>query len=218
MRDHRHDPLAIAALADRPVVLGPSFTACPECASLHGDLRAIIAAIALATTPARPRDYRLTEDDARRLRSTGLRGWLRAFGTPFDTVSRPIATSLTALGLVGLLLGTVPNALGGLAASAGAAPSDVRLAPVGAPVGEGAVAASAAPTVESLQLEAPSAPLHGLGAPGPVDGAGSAPRVDSPPVRPPDQAPLLALSGAMAAAGLGLFGLRRLTRRRGAMR
>ncbi|HYH92212.1 MAG TPA: hypothetical protein VD763_03550, partial [Candidatus Saccharimonadales bacterium] len=201
--------LMIAAAADRGALLGPGFGSCPECTSLHGDLRAIVAAIALATTPRRPRDYRLTEDDARRLRSTGIRGWLRAFATPADTISRPIATTLAALGLVGLLVGTVPATIGDLAPGAGAAPGDSTHSTAGG---------SAGPTVESLQLEAPSAPIHGLGGPGPADGDGSAPRAVGPGGPVTDPTPLLVLSGSMVVAGLGLFGLRRSVRRRRAMR
>ena len=56
--------------------------ACTECAALHHDLRSIAAAMPQLPVPARPRDFRLTPEQAASLRPGGLRGLLAAFSGP----------------------------------------------------------------------------------------------------------------------------------------
>jgi hypothetical protein len=85
---------------------------CPGCAALRDDLAAIRAALGAFPAPARRRDYRLTDEDAARLRPTAWRrfvGWLRAPGTSV----RPLATGLATLGIAGLLLTAGLPGLGG---------------------------------------------------------------------------------------------------------
>jgi hypothetical protein len=129
----RHDPALIAALADRDATaaLGPAELAtardqlqhCAECAALHRDLLDLMVGLQVASTPTRPRDFRLTTADAERLQPRGLRRLLRSIGSARDTVTRPLAIGLTTLGLVGVLAGTVPGALPlGDAASGGSDP------------------------------------------------------------------------------------------------
>lgn len=120
--DHaRHDPALIAALADRdatdalrPVELDQArvqLERCADCAALRRDLVDLMAGLQLASTPARPRDFRLTAADAARLQPRGLRAFLRTIGSARDNLTRPLAIGLTTLGLVGVLVGTVPGAL-----------------------------------------------------------------------------------------------------------
>ena len=72
----------------------------------------------MAWTPRRPRDLLLTTGDVARLRPTPWRRLLGSIGSPRDAVTRPLAIGFTALGLVGLLLTSVPlGAVGGSAAS-----------------------------------------------------------------------------------------------------
>lgn len=84
---------------------------CQGCAQLLADLAALrVAARALPVRP-RTRDFRLTPADAARLRPTAARrllGWLTG---PRSSV-RPLAGSLAALGIAGLLLASVPGMLG----------------------------------------------------------------------------------------------------------
>jgi hypothetical protein len=90
---------------------------CPGCAALRDDLAAIRDALAVLPVPARRRDFRLTEEDAIRLRPSGWRrlaGWLGAPGTAV----RPLATGLATLGIAGLLLTAGLSAFGGPAALA----------------------------------------------------------------------------------------------------
>lgn len=93
---------------------------CAACRSLHDDVAAIGAALkveARGTVPA-PRDFRLTVDDARRLGGTvSARGFLDAFRRSMASFARPVGASMAALGIVGLLVGSV--SLGGSASMAG---------------------------------------------------------------------------------------------------
>ena len=106
--------LAIAALQAGDLT-GPELAralelraSCPDCSALYVDLGTLRSAVRAMPAPPRRRDFRLTEEDAARLRPTGWRrfvGWLAA---PRSSV-RPLATGLTTLGLAGLLLATVPG-------------------------------------------------------------------------------------------------------------
>jgi hypothetical protein len=103
-----HDPLLVAAAADRGGRLAEVLAACADCLTLLRDLRVLALATPAAAMPRRPRDLRLTIDDAKRLRQRGWRRVLAGLVAGRDAVTRPLAMSLTTLGLVGLLLGTVP--------------------------------------------------------------------------------------------------------------
>lgn len=103
----RHDRFAVAAsVGGEPP---PStVAACGPCGALQRDLLAIRLAIRDAWTPPRPRDLFLTTADAAVLRRAPWRRLLGAIGTSRDTVTRPLAASLTVLGLVGSLLTALP--------------------------------------------------------------------------------------------------------------
>ena len=84
--DHRHPrPGARSPPTPRATPTGPTSSrradlvaACTECAALHHDLRAIVDRPARAARPARPRDFRLTPEQAASLRPAGWRGVLAA--------------------------------------------------------------------------------------------------------------------------------------------
>jgi hypothetical protein len=106
-------------------------------------------------TPARRRDYRLTAEDAARLRPSGWRRLLEWLAAPGSTV-RPLATGLATLGVIGLLLTSgAPGILSGFG-SAGAAP-------VAAP--EGPVEDAAASGSGATELQRTYAPPAASGAP-----------------------------------------------------
>lgn len=182
-RDHAsHDTLLVASLADRTVadreraVAETLVATCSLCATLHSDLVALTAATRSLPTPTRIRDYRLTPDDAVRLRPSGWRRLIAAFGSPRDVFSRPLAVGLTTLGLAGLLVASVPAILtGGSAASApatrdqlfqatgegpgeAASPDGDVLNPVGAAAGTPPMDRSAAAAV--LPSNAPNAAVE----------------------------------------------------------
>ena len=102
---------------------------CGGCAALADDLLAIRDAMTALPVPPRRRDYRLTAEDAARLRPSGWRRVIEWLAAPGSTV-RPLATGLATLGVVGLLLTSgVPGMFSGFG-SAGAEPVAAPAGPV----------------------------------------------------------------------------------------
>ena len=230
-----HDPLLVAALVDRDLA-GPELDRaraqvadCSACAELHADLLSLAAATRALPTPARPRDFTLTETDVARLRPGLVRRLLGAIGSSRDAFSRPLAAGLTTLGLAGLLVATVPTVLPvGESGAAGAPGAQVDAAASelyaieAAPSGEEAVrsAASAAPAPAAPPdagggLEEPAAQGDG----GSSDLAGDDAQVDAESnllsAQPPTVNALVVVSGSLLVIGLGLFALRWTARRFG---
>ena len=211
MPHDRHDLTAIAEAADRggPGRLARALAAaCGECARLSSDLQALALALPATSTPVRPRDFTLTEHDAKRLRSRSLRHWFERIGTARDTITRPLAVGLTTLGIAGLLVATAPAIpLGGSgAASASAAPTE-GLAPLAL---EAAPSAAATAPGEVPLGEASGTgddPAADRSSGGPTMSAQAAPMPSNPDAGP---SPMVVLSSAFLAIGGGLFVLRRL--------
>jgi hypothetical protein len=116
----RHDSTLVAALAaddlagtDRDQALELT-RSCADCALLHDDLRAVARATASAPPPfaSHGRDYRLTQDDAARLRPAGWRRLVSALSRPPSGLTRNLGVGLATLGLAGLLIGNVQIDLG----------------------------------------------------------------------------------------------------------
>lgn len=126
---------------------------CGDCRSLHDDLLAIARATrALPAAPA-PRDFRITLEQAARLRRTG---WVARLLGPIAgarSIARPIAATFTTLGLVGVLVSAaMPGLLGGGAS-------------LGAPTSAGAGVVTAAPGAQVAPDLASAAPVDpGFGA------------------------------------------------------
>jgi anti-sigma factor RsiW len=178
-----HDRLLVASLADRTIEAAEraraeaQIAACDACARLHQDLRALVAATRELPVPSRPRDFTLSAADAERLRVRGWRRILGVFGSAGDVFSRPLAIGLTTLGLAGLLLGTVPGALSGLASgpasplSAGAPAENRGAGGAGAEGTNEFLAASEAPPSAAAEMQtdtaapAESAPAAAVPAP-----------------------------------------------------
>jgi hypothetical protein len=198
-----HDALLVAALAagdlagtDRDHATALIQT-CSDCLTLHEDL----LAIALATTSVpppiatRPRDFRLTPEQARRLRPSGWRRALGAFASPRLAFTRPLGIGLTTIGLAGLLLTNIPLGFGGASSastaavpasrngsgdvtgeSVGSGDGSVNLGPLSQPAASGGfAAASAAPApAASVAAQAAGSPNprgvqdNGLGTAGPL--------------------------------------------------
>ena len=253
-----HDPELIAAAIGRELapperrLFDSWLSSCSACAELHADLLAIADAQRTLPLPSRPRDFQLTPAQASRLRPGGFRAILAAIGSSRDAFSKPLAVGLTTLGLVGLLVGTMPSfgspasgpgvlstvgdsvgayttdgdgtVFGGQDANPSAAPSAAAAAPV---VPDGSAAASAdiaaEPEISSADPENVSE--------GPRDVAGAAvspaPSLESAALRASDESekgtglgvggtetsPLLIVSLAMLAIGVGLFAARWAARR-----
>jgi hypothetical protein len=113
----RHDRFAIAE-AIGGAMMPSTVRTCQACGALHRDLQSLRVALRSAWTPRRPRDLLLTTGDVARLRPTPWRRLLGSVGSSRDAVTRPLAIGFTGLGLVGLLLTSIPlGAVGGSAAS-----------------------------------------------------------------------------------------------------
>ena len=133
--DHaQHDPLVVAAFADRGAtgdeadLARAQIATCAECAALHTDLVNLATATLQLPPIERPRDFRLRPVDAQRLRPNLVRRLFGSFGTPRDGFSRPLAAGLTTLGLAGLMLGILPGTLSlGGATSSGGAPASTAM-------------------------------------------------------------------------------------------
>jgi hypothetical protein len=171
----RHDPILVVSLAagdlagtdrDRATNL---IRECPECARLHDDLIAIARATAALPAAVSPRDFRITPEQAERLRPTGWRRFVAAFGAP--RFSRQLGVGMATLGLAGLLLSALPplqfGGSAGAAPAAGASTEDQRFSaqgpqsytgssPIRAPIVEGA-APSASTHFDALTSAAASA-------------------------------------------------------------
>jgi hypothetical protein len=94
---------------------------CRRCAALVEEILLISAATGtVLTAPPRPRDFRLTSDEADRLRGNVLSRLLRRLGSPRLRVLQPLAGAAMAIGI--LLLATTA-VLPGFFAASGAAPA-----------------------------------------------------------------------------------------------
>lgn len=147
-----HDEELVAAFAagdvDDPadVERARSFVdRCAMCRELHDDLRQIRSAVQASGTAAQraasiaaPRDFRLTAEDAARLRPgspvgrVGARlGWRGRLRLGVATFGRPLGTGLATLGVAGLLIASLTLSgsqfalMSGAGASASSAPPGV---------------------------------------------------------------------------------------------
>ena len=222
--DHAgHDPLLVASLVDHSLpatertAAEALVAACDACADLHADLLALRDATRAMPTPARPRDYTLTAADAARLRRVGWRRLVRAFGSPRDVFSRPLAMGLTTLGLAGLLLASVPSLI-----STGGSTSGT-LSTVGAPVGEVpqpqagtdsngapvAAGSTGSPGAEGGGAQAPvvAAPSAAAAAASPVPAAAESAPAATPPAKEAF-GPVRSAADAAAPPSAGDFGVK----------
>ena len=158
-----HDLLLIAGLAADDLTTSERtraqalFSACSECRVIHDDLLAMtgaIRALRALPAPAAPRDFRISAEQAVRLRRTS---WVARFLGPFAgprSVARPLAATFTTLGLIGVFVaGSAAGMLGGAASMA--APESVPQATGASGVGvtaPGAVASAAPGAMFGPQL------------------------------------------------------------------
>jgi hypothetical protein len=118
---------------------------CAACADLFADLEVLRAATHELPAPRRTRDFRLSGEDAARLRPRGWRRLLDWLAAPSSTV-RPLATGLASLGVAGLLVASMPGFLGSFG-SAGAAPVTAPEMTGATVQGAGPAAATGAPAL-----------------------------------------------------------------------
>ena len=126
----RHDRLLVARFAVGDASGAQEHEArdlvrrCSECAALAADITAISTSVAQLPAPPRERDFRLTSDQAARLRGSRLDRWLRTItGSGWATV-RPVAAVALSVGLIMSVVGVLPI----LGAAGTAAPADTFFA------------------------------------------------------------------------------------------
>jgi hypothetical protein len=173
--------------------------ACAGCAALRDDLAAIRGAMTALPVPPRRRDYRLTAEDAARLRPSGWRGLVGWLAAPGSSV-RPLATGLAALGVAGLLLTAGLPSLG----SSASAPLSAVGAPVENPEPYGAgdarnLGATYAP--EALPSAAPAAVPGIEASPAPGDVPGT--EATAAPSAGPFEVPAAGVAGEASPATTG---------------
>lgn len=124
-RDHAgHDELLVVAYASDDLVGGDAERAavlvasCSECGRIAADVRALRTNVAGLPAPRRTRDFRLTEEDAARLRPRGWRGLVAILAGPRLSLAAPVGTAIATLGIVGLLVAVAPSSFMAGAASA----------------------------------------------------------------------------------------------------
>ena len=179
--DHAvHDPELVAAHVDGRLAASESarvdawLAGCGACAALHRDLQDLVLATRALPTPARPRDFTLLPEDARRARAGGWRGLVAAIGSSRDTLTRPLAVGLTTLGIAGLIVANVPSGLTIGSASSGSATQVDLSQPSTAPLyRENAVPAPEADPSAAVDAAAgaPGVDITGEGAARPSDAA-----------------------------------------------
>jgi hypothetical protein len=160
-----HDKVLLARLAGDDLDSSERSTAealrsaCPECRQLHDDLLVLMRATSDLPAPRRHRDFRLSPEQAARLRGSWLDRVMERLAAPSLGILQPLAGAAMALGLTLLVVNALPlsQASGGGAASPLAAPvpgaemggaSAAAATPESATRSEGTdTAASPAPTV-----------------------------------------------------------------------
>ncbi|HEY7024973.1 MAG TPA: hypothetical protein VH371_08440 [Candidatus Limnocylindrales bacterium] len=90
---------------------------CDSCAALAGDIRLISARTADLPAARRPRDFRITPQQADKLRGSWFDRLMRGFSAPGWSVVRPVAAASLAIGIVLIVVGALPIALTGSASS-----------------------------------------------------------------------------------------------------
>jgi hypothetical protein len=100
---------------------------CADCRALAADLAAISASIRSdLPLPRRPRDFRLSADQAARLRGSPLSRLLERLAAPGFGTLQPLAGVAMALGLTLIVLNSISLPLGGSAAAPAALNADDR--------------------------------------------------------------------------------------------
>jgi hypothetical protein len=136
--------------------------ACSECASLAADIRLLTQRTRELPVPHRTRDFRISAEQAERLRGSWLERLMRGIAAPgWSTALRPLAGAAMAIGLTLAVVGAMP--LGAAPAEFGAAAGDQKI---------DMSSATAAPAAEPLATADTDAPVFAPGAPDDRSGMG----------------------------------------------
>ena len=238
---HRdHDPILISAAAAADVN-GRSLTEtrwllarCADCRLLAADLRAIAAATRQVPPVRRPRGFTIDPGAVGGMGRVRWRRLLGAMGGPRFGLAAPVGGALTALGLAGMLLTTVPavsTGRGGDTDAAGAVRVETDSPGPGTTIEEPAAVGPGAeePGVDAAGLGSAEVGPGGPKRAGRQEVAGRDPgtteRGPLPTTGPTAaqggtsrrtaETTLAVLSGSFLIVGLGLFGMRWTGRRLG---
>jgi hypothetical protein len=121
--------------------------ACTGCRVLAAELRALRFSASELPAARRPRDFRLTQAQADRLRGGALQRFLAPLGGPAFGFLQPLAGAAIAIGLGLLVVTSIPLGLGGSAASG----------PQAEMAGSGTAGAAASPGATEAPVRAPVA-------------------------------------------------------------
>jgi hypothetical protein len=225
---YAHDTLRIAAYTLGDLSANESAAAhrqirdCRECAALHSDLTSLSTALtSLSKTATAPRDFRISPEQAARLRGgPWWRRIARSIAAPRG-FGRPLATAFTTLGLVGLLIGTLPAGFLPMAAQ-----TFDRVTTTTEGAGAPQPGPTSVPTDDSQQLYPAAGSGGGQGSgegrgndngyqasPSPDSKDGSKDLLVSREVGSTSTLPVFGLAFTFLAVGIGLFAVRRFGRR-----
>jgi hypothetical protein len=226
-----HDLVEVAALAagdlegTERTAIEAIVASCSSCRLLFDDLRSIAQATAALPAVPRSRDFRLSVEDAARLRPAGWRRVLAALSGARLAIPRSVAIGLTTIGVAGLVFSAIPTGgLAGFGTSAAApravgqdstaaggestagpnasgtfsAPGFVAQGPGAASAAPSAAASAAAPPPSLLPTPIPAGPTAGPAGGGTTGGGTPAPTnaTTKNDVSPGPSQPVTAVTGA----------------------
>ena len=159
---------------------------CDGCASLAADIQLISAKTADLPAATRPRDFRITPEQADKLRGSWFDRLMRGFSSPGWSVVRPVAAASLAIGMVLIVVGALPISLTGGTSSEAVSGQDHSLSGSGSgmalatsmPAFAPVAAASAAPASAAASITPQLAPLAST-VPGAAGASGTFGAVDS---------------------------------------
>ncbi len=169
----RHDRLLVARFAVGESLPGEAeegrrlTASCADCSQLAADLGALRTSLAAMPAPLRTRNFRLTAEQAERLRRNALERFLRRLAAPGLTMLRPVAGVALAMGLTVAVVGAALPLAGSPKAASAPEPPTRTL------VDLGTAAATATPPVPAAGGIADSA--------APTPGAVASPETATPP-------------------------------------
>lgn len=220
--DHlSHDRLLVVRLnsddvsrSERPAAEA-LVAACADCAALALDISLISRATASLPPSRRPRDFRLSSEQAQRARGSLLRRLMERLSAPNLGILQPMGAAAVAIGFVLVVVGMGLPSMGGASPAGDAGQHYSAAQPDSTSARETVLAAPAegAPAVDTT--DTPSAPAAGaVGSPGigpDVEGTDLQPGGAEPPPRAagrdgtdapsPEDTPVVVTGGALDPAG-----------------
>jgi hypothetical protein len=169
----RHDRLLVARFAVGESLPGEAeegrllVSSCTDCGRLAEDLGLLRTSLAAMPAPLRTRNFRLTPEQAERLRGNAIERFLRGLAAPGLTMLRPVAGVALAMGLTVAVVGAALPLTGSSGAASAPEPPTRTL------VDRATAAATATPPAAVGPMADSAAPTSGAGAAGSPETAAS---------------------------------------------